>query len=535
MRRTKLAATLVAGLLITSLPAAASGAPARTFVLEEATVADIHEAFAQGTLTCEGLVRGYLNRIDAYEQAGPAINALISVAPDALEQARELDREYRRTRGQVGELHCIPVALKDNVDTTDMPTTAGSQTLADDLPISEAFITTQLREAGAIVLAKANMDEWAHGGAGGYSSTGGRTFNPYDGGSPSGSSGGTGAAIAANLATLGIGTDTLGSIRGPVQTNRLAGVKPTSGLVSGTGVVPFSLTFDAAGPMTRTIEDSARMLNVLAGVDPDDPRTAAAEGRIADDYTALLATDALDGVRVGIIETYYNASNPVLAQVLVDLEAAGAEVVRGIQAPADILTLSNQFYQLISETEFVAQLEDYLRDRRPNALVRTHADVLEAALRPDSLIAPQVLVRLEREATRGTLEDPAYLEAVGFAPATMRAGIDQMLDGVDVLVHTGASQLANFSGYPSVVVPAGEQANGNPVAIQFLGPAFSEADLLAYAYAYEQATQHRTVPSLTPPLTLADRNDCRRDGWQRSTSPVFGNQGMCVSWFATQR
>ncbi|MBX3705697.1 MAG: hypothetical protein KF911_03605 [Pseudomonadales bacterium] len=529
---TTLATTLVATL---AAPLLASAAPQRSFVLEETTVDDVHRAFAAGTLTCEQLVRGHLNRIEAYENSGPALNTLISIAPNAMAQAVALDKAYRKS-GPVGALHCIPVILKDNIDTIDMPTTAGSQTLADDLPISDAFLTTRLREAGAIVLAKGNLDEWAHGGAGGYSSTGGRTFNPYDLGSPSGSSGGPAAAVAANFAVLSVGTDTLGSIRGPVQTNRLAGVKPTSGLVSGTGVVPFSLTFDAAGPMTRTVADSARLLNVLAGVDPEDPRTLAAVGRIPDDYTALLSTDALVGVRIGVISTYYNANNPVLARVLQDLEAAGAVIVRGIEAPQSIRNLSNQFYQLISETEFVAQLADYLWARRPEAIVRSHADVYAAALRPDSLIAPQVLVRLERESTRGTLADPAYLSAVAFAPAEMRAGIDFMLadNAVDALLHTGASQLANFSGYPSVVVQAGVEANGNPAAIQFLGEPFSEERLLAYAYAYEQATRHRVQPAFTPPLTLKNANECLKGGWMRSTAPIFGNQGMCVSSFASK-
>src|SRR5690606_4683817 len=217
---------------VLAVPSPALATPRQPFTVEETTVEDIHAAFADGSLTCEQLIRAHLARIDAYDDAGPAINTLISVAPDALEQARALDHAYR-TRGPVGELHCIPVVLKDNIDTTDMPTTAGSQTLADDMPTEEAFITTRLRESGAVIVAKGNMDEWAHGGAGGYSSTGGRTYNPYDLGSPSGSSGGPAAAVAANFAVLSIGTDTLGSIRGPVQTNRLYGVKPTRGLVSG--------------------------------------------------------------------------------------------------------------------------------------------------------------------------------------------------------------------------------------------------------------------------------------------------------------
>ncbi len=529
-----LSVLLGAMVMALAVPSVASGVPTQSFVVEETTIEDIHRAFADRELSCEQLTRAYLARIAAYDDAGPELNTLISVAPDALEQARALDRDYRRG-GLTGELHCIPVVLKDNIDTTDMPTTAGSQTLADDLPNDEAFIVTKLRESGAIILAKGNMDEWAHGGAGGYSSVGGQSLNPYNLGSPSGSSGGPAAAVAANFAVLSVGTDTLGSIRGPVQTNQLVGVKPTSGLVSGTGVVPFALTFDAAGPMTRTVTDSARMLNVLAGVDPDDERTLAAEGLIPDDYTDLLTEDALQGVRIGVISTYFNQNNAVLAQVLADLEAAGAELVTGIQAPSSITPLSGQFYQLISETEFVAQLEQYLTERRPNAHVRTHADVFAAAQQPDSLIAQAVYVRLERESTRGTLDDPAYLDAVEFAPTTMRAGIDQMINDnqVDVLLHTGASQLANFSGYPSVMAHAGVQANGNPVSIQFLGKAFSEAELLSYAYAYEQTADRRLAPGFTPPIQLTSRADCQQGGWANSTAPLYPNQGLCVASFAT--
>jgi len=532
-KRMMLAVPLALSVIALAVPSAALAMPpTQSFTIEETTIEDIHRAFADRDLSCEQLTRAYLARIAAYDDAGPELNTLITVAPDALDQARALDLAYRSS-GPVGELHCIPVVLKDNIDTTDMPTTSGSQTLVDDLPIDEAFIVKRLRKSGAIILAKGNMDEWAHGGAGGYSSTGGRTFNPYDRGRPGSSSGGPAAAVAANFAMLGIGTDTLGSIRGPVQTNRLAGVKPTSGLVSGTGVVPFALTFDAAGPMTRTVTDAAKMLNVLAGVDPDDPRTLAAQSQIADDYTALLAPDALQGVRIGVIETYFNQANPTLAQVLADLEAAGAELVMGIQAPESITPLVGQFYQLISETEFVAYLEDYLTERRPNAKVRTHADVYEAAQQPDSLMDPAILFRLARESTRGTLEDPAYLDAVAFAPATMRAGVDWMIDyyEVDALVHTGASGLANFSGYPSVMAHAGVQASGTPIGIQFLGKAFNEAKLLSYAFAYEQISGLRVAPELAPPIELDDRSECFGGGWATSTAPLFANQGLCVSSF----
>ena len=492
----------VLALIVAALaPAVAHGGAKKSFAVEEATIADIHAAFADRSLSCAKLTSAYLERIAAYDDAGPELNTLISVAPDAMAQARRLDAAYR-SRGPVGPLHCIPAILKDNVDTVDMRTTGGSLTLWDDLPTEEAFITTEFREAGALILGKGNMDEWAHGGAGGYSSAGGRTFNPYNLGSPSGSSGGPAAAVAANFGVIGIGTDTLGSIRGPVGTNNLAGVKPTLGLVSGTGVIPFALTFDVAGPMTRTVTDAAETLNVIAGYDPADPRTEASIGAVPDDYTDYLDPDALDGARIGVLRTYYGSS-ALHDQVIADLEAAGAEIVDGIEAPESITTLSGDYYQPISETEFVHYLAEYLQTRRPDAAVQTHADVLAAAEDPDFPIAPEVLVRLQRESTRGPIDDPDYLDALAYAPAAMRAGIDEMLadNDVDALLHTGGSQLESFSGYPSAIVQAGFGSSGAGQAIQFLGPAFSEPTLLGFAYAFEQATMHRAAPDEhTPPL-----------------------------------
>lgn len=499
LRRSLLALTAAA--LLAALPpagAVAQSHPEPAFRVEEATVADVRSAMADGDLSCYQLIHGYLRRIAAYDIGGPALNSLITVSDDALRQARSLDAAYAR-RGPVGPLHCIPVILKDNVDTADMPTTAGSKTLAGSVPAEDATITARLREAGAVILAKANMDEWAHGGAGGYSAVGGRTYNPYDLGSPSGSSGGTGASIAASFGILGIGTDTQGSIRGPVSTNGLAGVKTTRGLVSGAGIVPFALTFDVAGPMTRTVTDSAEMLNVIAGYDPADPRTEASIGRVSDDYTATLTRDALEGARIGLLEPY---ASDDLDEAVAVFESLGAEVVP-VTAPQEIRTLSSTCYQIISETEFVTQLAEYLQTSRPDAPVKTHADVLAAAEQPDSGVAPEVLVRLRREATRGTMQDPAYLQAVSYAPAAMRAGLDALLEehDLDALLHDGSSALASFSGYPEVLVPAGLDDDGDPFSLQLLGPAFSEPTLLGFAYAFEQATLARPLPPYTPPLS----------------------------------
>ncbi|MDD9205314.1 amidase family protein, partial [Georgenia sp. 10Sc9-8] len=356
-------------------------------------------------------------------------------------QARALDAAYQD--GEVGELHCIPVVLKDNIDTADMPTTGGSKALAGDVPPEDAVITRELREAGALILGKGNMDEWAHGGMAGYSSVNGQTLNPYDlERSTGGSSGGPAAAVAANFAVLSVGTDTLGSIRSPANAESLAAVKPTLGLVSGTGVIPFALTFDVAGPMTRTITDSAEMLNVIAGVDPADERTLAAAGNIPEDYTDFLDEHALAGVRVGVLRTYVRDDDTAaIDQALEDMADLGAEIVDGIEAPDSLRSLSGEYYTFISETEFKNLLGEYLQERRPDAPVQSHADVLAASEQEGFGMAPVVLNRLRSEATRGSMTDEDYLQAVVEGPAAMRAEIDALLEenDVDVLVHSTGS------------------------------------------------------------------------------------------------
>ncbi|WP_052436255.1 amidase family protein [Georgenia sp. SUBG003] len=359
---------------------------------------------------------------------------------------------------------------------------------------------------GAIVLGKGNLDEWAHGGKAGYSSANGQTLNPYDPAlSPGGSSGGPAVAVAANLGVIGVGSDTLGSIRGPANQNSLAAVKPTMGLVSGAGIIPFSLTFDVAGPMTRTVTDSAELLNVIAGVDAEDPRTLAAEGQVPADYTDFLDAGALEGVRVGVLRTYVpGTESAVVDQAVADMEALGAEVVDGIQAPTSMQRLQGQYYTFISETEFKTQLGEYLQTRRPDAPVQSHADVLAASEQEGFPIAGAVLNRLRSESARGSMTAPAYLEAVASGPAAMQAEIDQLLEqhDVDVLIHSSGSgsAMASLSGYPSVMVPMGTAADGVSRSLSFLGRPFTEGPLLGYAYAYEQATEHRVTPAYAPAL-----------------------------------
>lgn len=483
--------------------ASAATTTAAPFVLEEATIAQIESALAGGRTSCTKIVDGYLARIAAYEDSGPALNSLITVAADARAQAARLDAAYARG-GPVGALHCVPMVLKDNVDTTDMQTTAGSKTLAGSVPTQDATLTTKLRAAGAIVLAKGNLDEWAHGGMAGYSSVNGQTYNPYDKSrSTSGSSAGPAAAVAANLAESGIGTDTLGSIRGPADAESLAAVKPTLGLVSGAGVVPFALTFDVAGPLTRTVADSAAILDVIAGVDPQDPRTSAAAGKVVS-YSAGLRTDALKGVRIGVLRNLVNArATPVVDAAIATMRNLGATVVE-VTAPDSVNTLTSQYYTTISQYEFKTQLGQYLQSRRPAAPVQTHADVLAASSQPGFGIAPSVLARLQAEDKRGPLSDPEYQSALAAGPRAMRDVVDGMLrdNNVTALLHPSstASGMASLSGYPAALVPGGNDANGISLGIALQGTGFTEDKLLAYAYAYEQAAKARELPALTPPL-----------------------------------
>lgn len=476
------------------------------FVVEETTVAKIEEAFKTGDLTCVQLIDAYLARIAAYENQGPAINSLITVATDVRAQAIAKDAEYKRSRGHVGPLHCIPVVLKDNIGTDDMPTTGGSKALAGSIPVTDAHITKSFRDQGAIILGKGNMDEWAHGGLAGYSSMGGQTLNPYDlTRSPAGSSGGPAAAIAANFAVLSVGTDTLGSIRGPVNAESLAGVKPTRGLISGAGVIPFSSTYDVYGPMTRTVTDSALVLNALAGYDPADERTKLGLGKIPKDYTTSLKKNALKGARIGVLRTYVTGDNaPVIDRAVTTMRGLGATVVDNLVVPADVQALRAKHYPLVSETEFKTLLGEYLTTYQPKAPVQTHAEVFAASSQPDFGMAPAVLSRLQSESTRGLMTDADYLAAVQASTELMQEAVDKILaaNHLDALVHATASgsDMTSLSGYPDVMVPAGDNVNGVSVGMGFIGTAFSEPKLLGYAYAYEQEVQARDVPTLTPAL-----------------------------------
>lgn len=505
-------------------------AAGETFELTTATIEDINKAFDAGALNSEQLVELSLARIAAYDEAGPKLNAVMLLNPNAIERARVLDAE-RRDKGRRSPLHGIPVVLKDNFDTADMPTTAGSFMLKGSIPPDDAFLVSQLREAGAIVLAKLNMSEFASGDA--MNSLDGPIYNPHDPArTPSGSSGGTGAAIAAAYAPVGLGTDTGGSVRGPSAANGIVGLKPTLGLLSRDGIIPLALSFDTAGPMARNVYDVAIVLSVMADVDPADPATSWSEGQVEADYTQFLNEGALKGARIGIARDFMESDEEVDWVVEAALEAmrdAGAEVV-DVSLPEWLLDSRGKFYRAIRYREFRAQIEDYLATTGPQ-YPKTLADLVKqsktlTARREDGVIPnPGRWQLMMKEDESGALTDYEYLAVRDHALPLMRGIIGGLMEAekLDAIVYptshvrpervdpdpdpegapgSGGSPviLANLTGFPDLIVPAGFTGRGLPVSISFMGPAFSESRLLSLGYAFEQLTKARRLPVTTPAL-----------------------------------
>ena len=503
-------------------------ATGQTLDVTTATIEDIGRAFEAGTLTSERLVEIYLERIAAYDDAGPKLNAVITLNPHALEKARALDAE-RKDRGPRSPLHGIPVVLKDNMDTADLPTTAGSILLAGSLPPDDAFIVQKLCEAGAIVLAKVNMSEFASGGA--VSSLGGPTHNPHNlERSPSGSSGGTGAAIAAAYAQLGLGTDTGGSVRGPSTANGIVGLKPTHGLLSRDGIVPLALSFDMAGPMARHVFDVAVALGVMTGIDDADDATRKSEGHFETDYTQYLDASALGGARIGIARDFLGQDSDVDWVIEASLEVmrgAGATVV-DVHLPEWLLESNGDLYTTVRHREFRAQIQEYLATLAPG-YPKTLTELIQQAVH---LTAPTDGAQpnpgrwslMERENDSGELSDYEYRAVREHGLPLVRTIIEGLMqsDNLDAIVYPtsprrpsridadpnpagsgrGPSPIrfANLTGFPDLVVPAGFTGNGLPVGISFLGTAFSEPRLLALGYAFEQTSKARRLPVNTPAL-----------------------------------
>ncbi len=388
-------------------------ASAKTIELDAATIADINAAYAAGTLTAEKLVQLCLARIDAYDKQGPSLRAVITVNPKALDIARALDAE-RKAKGPRSPLHGIPIVLKDNYDTADLPTTGGSLLLEGWIPPDDAFVVKKLRDAGAIIIAKLNMSEFASGAA--RSSLGGAALNPHDPSrTPSGSSGGTGVAIAAAYATVGMGTDTGGSIRGPSTSNGIVGLKPTHGLLSRDGIIPLALSFDTGGPMARSVADVAVTLGIMTGVDPADEATKKSAGKFETDYTKFLKADALKGARIGVARDFLGADGDVdwvMEAAIAAMKKAGATVV-DVRYPKWLLDVKTEFYNAIRYPEFAAQIKQYLAATGP----KYPKSIDEMIDRVNSLPAtrgdgagpnPARWTLFKREAESGTLDDYRY-------------------------------------------------------------------------------------------------------------------------------
>ena len=483
----------------------------------EISIADLHDQMQRGDVTSEEVVDWYIDRIAEIDQAGPELNAIIEINPDAKTIAASLDREWQ-TSGPRGPLHGIPVVLKANIDTADqMYTSAGSLALADHVPPQDAFIVKRLRDAGAVILGKGNLSEWANfrstRSSSGWSSVGGQTLNPYDTArSPCGSSSGSGVAVAANLTVVAIGTETDGSVVCPAGINGIVGIKPTLGLISRSGIIPIAHSQDTAGPMARSVRDAAILLTAMTGVDARDPATAAAEPH--HDYSASLTADGLSGKRVGIIRSWYGAgSNPHVDDIfeasIEVLRAQGAEIVDDLEIETD--DMYDPEYEVLLY-EFKTDLEAYFDSSA--APFDTLADVIAFNDANASSVMPVFGQEIFLEAEeKGRLTDDAYLTALADSKRIASEGIDGAMDehDLDALIaitngpawmidHVngdsfgiGSSSLAAISGYPSVTVPAGF-VSGLPIGLSFIGKPWNEKQLIEIAYAFEQATGVRRAP-----------------------------------------
>jgi amidase len=501
-------------------PALGAQAPAAPFRIEETTIAEVHAAMRAGTLTCHDLVAQYLRRIEAYDKNGPALNALVVVNPDALRVADSLDVRFRRG-GPVGPLHCIPMIVKDNFETVDLPTTAGSLSMQGFVSTKDAFLVRRVRAAGAIVLAKSNMAEFAFSP---YETVNsilpGYTKNPYAlDRVTAGSSGGTAAAVAANLGEVGLGTDTGNSIRGPSSHQALVGIRSTMGLTSRAGVVPLNLSADIAGPMARTVADAVAVFQVVVGYDPADSVTIAARNRPVPDYAASLVRDGLRGARIGILRQAYERPTldpevrDVFERAVAELRLAGATVVDSVPMPQlDSLFRAhrgqcNPFkYDLerwIASTGNrtpVKSLDEIIRSGRYHPSIQKRLELAEA-------------VDVPPEQNPGCRDRDLFRD--GLRAMVLRAMDAQRLDALiyptwsnpprligDLNTPAGDnSQLFSPStGWPAITVPMGYTRGTLPAGMTFFGRAWSEPVLIRLAYGYEQETHHRHPPATTPPL-----------------------------------
>ncbi len=511
------------------LPRNPQPADVKPFELDEITIPELQDGMKSGKFTARSLVEKYVARIDEIDKRGPAVNAIIELNPDAPSIADALDQE-RKAKGARGPLHGIPVLIKDNIDTADrMMTTAGSLALVGSKPPKDSFVAQRLRAAGAVILGKTNLSEWANirssHSVSGWSGRGGLTKNPYAlDRNACGSSSGTGAGISANLAAAGIGTETDGSIVCPSSSNGLAGIKPTVGLVSRGGIIPISHSQDGAGPMCRTLRDAAILLGALTGVDPDDAATAASAGKSQTDYAQYCDPNGLKGSHIGVARKYFgfnDAVDALMEQALGVMKAQGATLVD----PADIPTLGkfDESELLVFMYELKADLNAYLARLGPGAPVSTLQDIIDFNDRNRQKEMPYFGQDLFlKSQAKGPLTDKEYLDALAKNHQLARTeGIDAIMDKytLDAIVaptggpawltdlingdHSagGSSNAAAVAGYPNINVTAGF-LSGLPVGISFFGRAWSEPTLIKLAYSFEQAVKGRRAPRFLTSIGL---------------------------------
>ncbi|WP_114939017.1 amidase [Mucilaginibacter endophyticus] len=540
-RRNFLKTGSLAGLTISTLVAASCNQPSATskaddtvaaenskddiFELSEITITDLQQKMQSKQFTSRLITELYLKRIDQIDKKGIMLNSVIELNKDALNMADAMDRE--REKGKVrGPLHGIPVLIKDNINTGDnMHTTAGSLALADNFAKQDAFIVHKLREAGAVILGKTNLSEWANfrstHSTSAWSSRGGQTKNPYIlDRNPSGSSAGTGTAVAANLCVIGIGTETNGSIVSPASVNGLVGIKPTVGLWSRSGIIPISKTQDTAGPMTRTVKDAAILLGALTGIDTLDLATLGSKDKVEADYTKFLDANGLQGKRLGIEKSALNDNPAVVAllqEAIKTLKSKGAEVVE-IELNKELKTInSNEFTVLLYE--FKDGLNQYFVNA--NSKIKTLADVIAFNKQNEAKAMPFFKQEiLEQAQTKGDLNSKEYLDAVKQTFTGTRKVIDDMLAKykLDAIIGTtngpavcidlvngdydngfSFSGPAAMAGYPHITVPMG-LAHGLPIGLSFFSTAYTEGEIIKLGYAYEQASKKRVAPLFKPDL-----------------------------------
>jgi Asp-tRNA(Asn)/Glu-tRNA(Gln) amidotransferase A subunit family amidase len=491
------------------------------FDVDEASIAQIQAALAARRTTCRALVDAYLRRIEAYDKQGPSLNAIVVVNPNAVKEAEELDRRFAQA-GPAGPLHCVPTIVKDNFETTGLQSANGSLSLQGFVSNKDAFLVRRIKAAGALVLAKSNMAEFAFSPYETVSSIlPGYTRNPYAlDRVTAGSSGGTAAAVAASFGAVGLGTDTGNSIRGPSSHQALAGIRSTMGLTSRAGVAPLNLLADIAGPIARTVEDATTVFQVIAGEDPGDPVTAASRGRRIPDYRASLVRDGLKGARLGVLRQAYERPTTdadvveVFTRALADLKKAGAEIVDPANVDLDRVQRDqsagvcmgfkydiNAYLAAQGDRVPVHSLEEIVKSRRFHPSVQVRLETAEATS-PQGPGSPACQEEMRYRAAFGaavtkTLDD---LKLDGFVYPTW-SNPPRLIGDLNSPDGDNSQVFSPRSGFPAISVPMGYTRHGVlPAGITFLGRAWSEATLIRFAYSYEQATRHRRPPSSTPPI-----------------------------------